>query len=346
MSTSRVATGSRAEHDTLTEARDRLDTFLRAAVDTMPPATRRIVGYHLGWLDEHGHVVKANSGKAIRPALALLAAEAVGGRAEAALPAAAAVELAHNFSLVHDDVIDRDLTRRHRPTTWAVFGLGPAILAGDALLALAYEVLAASGHPTASAAAEQLSTVVLGMIEGQYADLSFEKRRDVSLTECFEMAKRKTALLLSCACAVGASFGGGTSLQVEQLTAFGLHLGLAFQIVDDVLGIWGDPAVTGKPVWSDLHSRKKSFPVVAALASGTAAGRELAALYSRETPLADDELAHVAELVAESGGRAWSDAQRDVFLAHALDDLDRARPAARAGTQLRSLAHLITRRDH
>jgi geranylgeranyl diphosphate synthase type I len=326
--------------------RAELDAFLRAAVDTMPPASRRIAAYHLGWVDQDGVPVAANTGKAIRPTLALLAAEAVGGSSHDALPAAAAVELVHNFSLVHDDVIDRDLTRRHRPTTWTVFGLGPAVLAGDGLLGLAFAVLAASGHAAAQWAGETVSEAVMGMVEGQCVDLSFEGRNDVRLAECFAMAERKTALLISCACAVGATFGGGRPADVEHLRRFGLHLGFAFQLVDDLLGIWGNPAVTGKSARSDLQSRKKSFPVVAALVSRHRAGRELAELFACDRSLSDADVAHAAVLVERAGGRAWAERQRDLFVARALDDLDRARPADRAGRELRSMVSALTSRDH
>lgn len=320
-----------------------VDPFLRAAVDTMPPSVRLIAGYHLGWLDADGQRVIADSGKAIRPTMALLAAEAVGGAAESALPAAVAMELAHNFSLVHDDVIDRDHTRRHRATAWSVFGTGAAILAGDALLALAYDLFAASGHPAAQEAAAMLSAAVLGLVEGQSEDLSFERRTDVDLAECLRMVERKTALLMSCACATGAAFGGGRPTQVERLRSFGRHLGFAFQLVDDLLGVWGDPSVTGKPVYSDLQNRKKSLPVVAALTSGTPAGRRLAVLYRREEPLTAGDLVRAAELIEEAGAREWSDGQLELFLSSAVRDLElsHARPVAAA--RLRSLALLIGR---
>lgn len=335
----------RPAHDSLTSGRTLLDPFLRAAVGSMPASMGRIAGYHLGYLDERGAAVFGHPGKAVRPTLVLLAAEAVGGSVEAALPAAAALELVHNFTLLHDDVIDRDLVRRHRPTTWAVFGIGPAILAGDALLALAYEVLATSGHAAAPGAAKLVSTVVLGLIEGQSADLSFEARTDVDLSECLAMSERKTALLLSCACSLGGSFGGGRPAQVEQLRRFGLHMGFVFQLVDDLLGIWGDAAATGKSVYSDLEHRKKSLPVVAALTSGTPAGEELAALYRRGEQLAGADLVRAAELVEQAGGRAWAEAQRDVHLGQALVHLDRADLDHAAADELRSLAQAISRRD-
>jgi geranylgeranyl diphosphate synthase type I len=332
-----------AARDVLASKRAVLDPFLRTAVDRMPTSVRRIAGYHLGWLDEDGAPVSTDSGKAIRPTLVMLASEAVGGSAEVALPAAAAVELAHNFSLVHDDVIDRDQTRRHRPTAWAVFGMGAGIMAGDALLALAYDVLAASGHPAAHKTASMLSAAVLGLIDGQIADLSFERRIDVSRAECFSMVERKTALLMSCACASGAAFGGGRPAQVERLHRFGRQLGFAFQLVDDLLGIWGDPELTGKPVYSDLQNRKKTLPVVAALTSDTAAGRALAAMYHRDGILSDGDLARAADLIEHAGGRAWSEAQVDVYVIRALRELALARPRARTAAELRSLALLIAR---
>ena len=325
--------------------RAEVDAFLRAAVDTMPTTMRHVAGYHFGWVDETGAVANANPGKAIRSTLTLLSAEAVGGSVHSALPAAAALELVHNSTLLHDDVIDRDVVRRHRPTAWAVFGVGPAVLVGDALQALAYEVLAASDHDAAPDAARSLSVALLDILEGQSADLSFETRADVELLECLTMSESKTASLLSCACAMGASFGGGDPTQIADLRRFGLHLGFVFQLVDDLLGIWGDPSVTGKPVFSDLQSRKKSLPVVAALTSGTAAGRELSALYLREHPLSDPDLVCAADLVERAGGRTWTEEQRDAYLKDALNDLERADLLQPAGDELRSLALALGGRD-
>ncbi|MBV8542056.1 MAG: polyprenyl synthetase family protein, partial [Pseudonocardiales bacterium] len=295
---------------------------------------------------------KVTGGKAIRPTLALLSAEVVGGAPAVAVPAAIAVELVHNFSLLHDDVMDGDLTRRHRRTAWDVFGVNSAILAGDALLALALDVLATSGHPAATDGTRILSAAVQDLLEGQSADLGLEQRAEVELGECLSMAEKKTGALMGCACAVGAAFGSGSPGQVERLRRFGVHLGVAFQHVDDLLGIWGDPAVTGKPVCSDLLSRKKSLPVVAALTSDTPAGRELAALYHRAAPLSGAELMHAAELVELAGGRAWSQTQVDDLLAQAMRQLPPAGPAAgsaqaaRAVGELGALARLATHRDH
>jgi geranylgeranyl diphosphate synthase, type I len=337
---------SRSGGEILAWGRGIVGPALREAVDRLPASMRRIAGYHFGWWDEDGRPADGGHGKAIRPALVLLAAEAVGGSAVAAVPAACAAELVHNFSLLHDDVMDGDLTRRHRATSWSVFGMGPAILAGDALLTVAFEVLASSAGPAAEAGTRMLSAALLDLVEGQSADLAFEEREDIGLSECVRMARGKTAALLSCACGMGAAFGGGDPEQTEHLRDFGADLGLAFQLVDDLLGIWGDPAATGKPSHADLARRKKTLPVVAALTSGTPAGRELAELYHEDRPLSDAELAHAADLVEAAGGRAWVQTRADEHLALALARLAAARPTPTAAAELAAVAGLAVHRDH
>ncbi|MFD8493225.1 family 2 encapsulin nanocompartment cargo protein polyprenyl transferase [Amycolatopsis sp. NPDC059657] len=342
MTTIDTRTQSRPAPQVLAWARSLVEPALREAVDRLPESMRHISGYHFGWWDRDGKTDRGDSGKAIRPSLVLLAAEAIGGDPVTAVPTAVAVELVHNFSLLHDDVMDGDLTRRHRPTAWSVFGTGPAILAGDAMMTLAFDVIAAGGHPTATRTMRMLSTAVLQLLEGQAADLAFEDRADVAVSECVTMAEGKTGALLGAACALGALVGGGSDEQIDHLGGFGRDLGLAFQHVDDLLGIWGDPAVTGKPVYSDLQNRKKSLPVVAALG----ASDELSALYYREKPLTAEELERAAELVDRAGGRAWSQSQADELLARALSRLASARPGPRPSAELAVLANMATRRDH
>lgn len=362
MTTINAKTESRSAREVLAWSATTVEPALRAAVGTLPSSMRHIAGYHFGWWNEHGQLYQAankgpgknteknpeknTGGKAIRPTLVLLSAQAVGGLPAAALPAAAAVELVHNFSLLHDDVLDGDVTRRHRPTAWSVFGLNAAILAGDALLTLALDVLTSCGQPAATDATRMLTATVQNLIDGQSADLDFEQGAEVGLAECVSMAERKTGALIECSCAVGAAFGGGSPGQVEHFRRFGAHLGLAFQHVDDFLGIWGDPAVTGKPVYSDLRSRKKSLPVVAALTSGTLAGLELADLYYCKAPLSNTDLVHAAELIRIAGGRTWSQVQVDGLLGLAMRDLQAANPVAQAAGELSALARLITHRDH
>jgi geranylgeranyl diphosphate synthase type I len=345
--------------EALAWSRRRLDPALRAAVDSLPGSMRRVASYHFGWSDEHGAPAEAAGGKAIRPALVLLTAQAVTGgpaaadasgpdaaASDASVAAAVAVELVHNFTLLHDDVMDGDATRRNRPTAWSVFGTDTAILTGDALLTLAFDTLAASEHPAARGGLRMLGAAVQALLDGQHADIAFEKRPDVDLAECQRMAESKTGALLGCAGALGALFGDAEPERIRRLRGFGADLGLGFQHVDDMLGIWGDPAVTGKPVYSDLRNRKKSLPVVAALTSRTPAGRELDALYRRDRPLSDSDLEHAARLVEIAGGRAWSRAEAARLCAQALRQLWSAVPRSRPAADLASLARLITCRDH
>jgi geranylgeranyl diphosphate synthase type I len=346
MTTREVATEHRQPREVLAWSRGLVEPAMRAAVDTLCDSMRRITGYHYGWWDENGQPVDADGGKALRPTLVLVAAEAAGGDASAAVPAAVAVELVHNFSLLHDDVMDGDVTRRHRPTAWSVFGRNAAILAGDALLTLAFDVLAGSGHPNSQEGMRILSAAVQSLVDGQSRDVEFEERTDVDLAECLSMARRKTGALLGCSTAIGALFGGGQPARVDHFRGFGNELGLAFQLVDDLLGIWGDPAVTGKPVHSDLYNRKKSLPVVVALTSATAAGRELYELYHADRSLSGAEVEHAAELIDLAGGRAWSQAQADERLGRAMHRLLSADPVPRAAAELAGLARLATRRDH
>lgn len=336
-----LAGTTRSGDELLTWSRRAMDPALHAAVDTLSEPLRHMAGYHFGWWDRHGAPSEANPGKALRPALVLLSAQAVGAPVTDAVPGAVAVELAHNFSLLHDDVLDRDHTRRGRPTVWSVFGVGQAILTGDALYALAVDVL--SGAPPRSTAA--LTSATQQLLAGQAADLAFERREDVSLGECMQMARQKTAALMGCACALGAVAGRARPGQVAKLRAFCRHLGLAFQLVDDLLGIWGDPAVTGKPVYADLARRKKSLPVVAALTSGTPAGRELATRY-RTDCTEPAFLAALADLAERAGGRTWARERAGMSLDKALRELWLAELAADAAAGLTRLARRATSRDH
>lgn len=314
--------------DVLTDAhtaeREAVDRGLRSAVDRLPAPASRIASYHFGWNDAQGAPIEGRSGKALRPLLALLAAEAAGGDWGPAVPAAVAVELVHNFSLVHDDIIDRDTVRRNRPTAWKVFGTTEALLAGDALHALAFEVLADSEHAHAASGAATLAATVRTLIDGQLADTRFERRDRVGIAECVAMSEAKTASLMACATELGALFGGGDAAQIEALRGFGFRLGLAFQHVDDLLGIWGDPAVTGKSAFSDLRSRKKSLPVTAALGSGRPETAELSQMYTASGTVEEEEVRRIAELVERCGGRRASEEAAEVLTAAALAQLNAA----------------------
>ncbi|MDG4864074.1 polyprenyl synthetase family protein [Streptomyces sp. T-3] len=319
------------------ELRDRVESHLRR--------TRPWAGYHLGWLDGSGRPATARTGKAVRPALVFACAEAVGGRARDALEAAAAVELVHDFSLVHDDIMDGDRMRRHRSTVWAAFGTSAGLLTGDALLSLAYQCLADTPGRHAGRSLSVLAATVVALIEGQAQDLAFERRGDVTPEEYTEMAAGKTGALFGCACALGALAGGAGDDRAERLACFGRHVGVAFQIADDLIGLLGDPAVSGKPVGSDLAARKKTLPVVTALTSRTPAGRALAALYAERRPLTGQSLRRAVRLVEEAGGVQAAHQAIDHQLAFAHAALNAAEPSPPARRDLTALARVLTRRE-
>jgi len=334
-------TGARSAFEVLARTRGLLDPDLRTAVLTLPGALRKVAGYQLGWWDSEEKPTAGDGGKAIRPAFTLVCAEAVGGSAVDALPAAVAVELVHNFSLLHDDVMDADITRRHRATAWTVFGVPQAILAGDAMTALASKVLTATGSHWAAPAVALLNESVVQLCEGQFSDVEFERAGEIDLVECELMVAGKTASLLGVSCALGALAGGADLDAVRRLDEFGRRIGLAFQLIDDVLAIWGEPEVTGKPRGEDLVRRKKSLPVVAALCSGTEAGRELDEIYRSSQPV---DVAKAGALVEAAGAREWARerAQDEIDLAIACLDAVKCAPQPRV--ELVQLANLVTRR--
>ncbi|MFZ3470378.1 polyprenyl synthetase family protein [Streptomyces sp. 4.24] len=338
--------GVRSATAVLRAAHDVVDPGLRLAVDRLPTSIRHLAGYHFGWWDQHGTPTSAFSGKGVRPALVLLACQAMGGCGEEALPAALAVELVHNASLLHDDIIDNDRTRRKRPATWAAFGVPAGILAGDALFFLACQLLAEADDPLARLGPTRLYAAVQGLIDGEYQDTLFEGRADVGLAECLAMASAKTSALTGASCALGAIAAGANESQIAHLADFGTHLGCAFQLMDDVLGIWGDAARTGKPAMSDLRSRKKSLPVAAALASRTPAGRALARLYHQSGPPSEADLHTIAGLIEEAGGRNWAITEARRHVTAALDHLQAAGANPIPAAELAAIATLFIERDH
>ncbi|MFG2193740.1 polyprenyl synthetase family protein [Streptomyces sp. NPDC048639] len=324
---------------------------LRAAVDRLAPPMDTVAAYHFGWIDAEGRPSAAGGGKAVRPALALLSAEAAGAPPETGVPGAVAVELVHNFSLLHDDLMDGDEQRRHRDTVWKVHGPAQAILVGDALFALANEILLELGTVEAGRATRRLTTATRKLIDGQAQDISYEHRERVSVAECLEMEGNKTGALLACACSIGAVLGGADDALADTLEAYGHHLGLAFQAVDDLLGIWGDPEATGKQTWSDLRQRKKSLPVVAALDAGGEASERLAELLAKDAKSHDlanfDEHAFAtrAALIEEAGGRDWTSEEARRQHATAVGALDRVEIPGHVREQLVALADFVVVRE-
>ncbi|MFE6748821.1 polyprenyl synthetase family protein [Kitasatospora purpeofusca] len=340
-------------------AREACELQLRTWVDRLGGSAGQVAAYQFGWSGEGA----GQGGKFVRAALTLACAGAVGGDRRRAVRAAAAVEVVHNLSLLYDDVLDGDTVRRHREAAWRVFGASAAARSADGLLLTVLDVLvdgeqdgqqdgeqggdqggAEDGVGRAASAA--LLATLVDLAVGESLDLVFERRERVGADECLEMVAAKTASLFSCACRLGALYGGAGPEAVAGWAAFGHDLGMAFQLVDDLLGIWGDPAVTGKPVFNDLRRRKLSVPVVAALASGTADGDRLAEEYRRAGGGGAVDPAGLALLVERAGGRRWTEARAAGHAAAALDRLGTLTGDPAAAAELAALAALITDREH
>ncbi len=268
--------------------------------------------YHMGWLDTDLQSAQAPSGKRVRPLLCLLACAAAGGDPVRSVPAAAGLELLHNFSLIHDDIEDGSPNRRHRPTVWTLFGMPQAINAGDGMFSLAHAAfhrLPAQGV-SLEATVKALSLfgeMCVRLTEGQYRDMTFEGRLEVSVAEYFEMIAWKTGALLAVSPEIGAVIAGAPPQITDAYRRFGAALGKAFQLRDDVLGIWGDEALTGKPTASDILSRKKSLPVLYGFSHSTI-GPELRRVYA-STAFSAADIPHVLALLDAAGAREFAQEQ-------------------------------------
>lgn len=340
-----------------------IDKCLRRVLETPHPLLESFYGmmrYHLGWLDENLAEASPSGGKYVRPVLTLLCCEAAGGDLEAAMPAAIAVELVHNFSLVHDDIEDRSEFRRHRRTVWKIWGDAQAINVGDGLFALArlhagrLTGQGVSAH-RAMAAARVLDETCVALTEGQFMDLHFETLPEVSLDDYLWMIRDKTAALLACACQVGAVVASGDSAVIRALHDFGYNLGMAFQIEDDILGIWGDPKTTGKPAGDDVLNRKKTLPVVYAweqsrLPEATDEVREAAALlrdlYGRQDrPVEASDVQRVIGALENVRAREYCASLSQDYTRLALNALSHPALANEAATQLRQVAEALLNRS-
>ncbi|HLK45179.1 MAG TPA: polyprenyl synthetase family protein, partial [Acidimicrobiales bacterium] len=304
---------------------------LESAMRRVAPELRDAVGGHL-----------ASGGKMLRAALVLLSAAACGGDEAGGVDGAVAIELVHNFSLVHDDVIDGDVERRHRPTVWAAHGVDHAIIAGDALATVAFQVLLEVPSAERANAASLLADATQAMIAGQAQDMALERRATATLAECLEMVSGKTAALVRCAACLGAVLSGAPDPSVSALWEFGHHLGIAFQAVDDLLGIWGETGATGKPVGNDLRRRKKTIPVCIATSQGVA----LPACFTSTTvQIGDREVDELRELLEACGARAATVDLSERHARDALAALDRVELAPRPRAQLGALASFCVDRD-
>jgi geranylgeranyl diphosphate synthase, type I len=328
--------------------------------------------YHLGWVDSHFSPVPVNPGKLLRPTLLLLAFEAAGawnlndktsepqvaakvapaGYLRRALPAAAAVELTHNFTLIHDDIEDRDLERHHQPTLWSVWGIQQGINTGDGMFALARLALwGILDEGVEARIAIRLGTLLdqtcLEISEGQYLDISFECRQDISVSMYMDMIGHKTAALMGCAAQMGAILGTQDQETIDRLHSFGYAMGIAFQVRDDILGIWASTQETGKSAAGDIYRCKKSLPVLHAMEHANLHDQQfLQQVYRQASPVTGEQAEEVLAIFARTETQAYCRAflAKQCRLAHeALANVPQhANPvAARALEDMETLVHFV-----
>jgi geranylgeranyl diphosphate synthase type I len=288
--------------------------LVRAVPASSSSDLANLMQYHLGWVDQTGAPAMSPSaqGKALRPTLCMFACDALQGELQRALPAAAALELIHNFSLIHDDIQDQDLERRHQPTVWGVWGIPRALLAGNTMRLLGdLEILNCGRSNVAPSITLKVSEILtesyLEMIEGQCLDLGFESRDDITADDYLRMISCKTGALIRCSLHIGALLAADEGQATDAFARFGSHLGRAYQVRDDYLGIWGDANATGKSSDNDIRRRKKSFPVVVAFEKASGGSRDDLVRIYRQNSLDDSDVERVTSILEEVGAPEYAE---------------------------------------
>jgi geranylgeranyl diphosphate synthase type I len=343
-----MASTSSYSEDYLESIEQELRSFIQACPLPLSTSLNRdllnIFQYHLGWTDAHGDAVAAGSGKRLRPLICLLSCEAtagdlakhVGRSWRHALPAAAAIELVHNFSLIHDDIEDKSAARRGREAVWKLWGMAQGINAGDAMFVLARLALDRLHNqvpPSTYADVHRIfDDATLALTQGQFLDLCFESNDSVTVDDYLMMVKGKTAALFAAAAQIGARIATYNMGMVDAFARYGANLGIAYQIADDILGIWGDPAVTGKSAGDDILARKKSLPLLAAQESG--AGGEITVFFSKHKVTRRD-VDRIHDVLERVNARGQAEALGEEYVARALGAL------AETGLSNAALEHLL-----
>ena len=314
-----------------------------------PRRLYEMMEYHLGWLDESLKPAKQYRGKRFRPTLCLLTYKALAGVYNKALPAAAAIELIHNFSLIPDDIEDMDEERRHRPTLWKLFGIPHAINAGDGMHVLAN--LAALRLREYNVTDENIVNVlailnktIMELCEGQYLDMSFEERMDIDVASYLDMISRKTAALIEASTYIGAILATRDEEVILHFRNFGRKIGIAFQIIDDIIGIWEDK--TGKPRASDIRNRKKTLPVIYAFDRASQADKKiLTETYAKER-LTCEDVEKVLEILESTGAKEYTTKMAEKYESEALKELHAAGIKNEAVEKIEVLTEFLIRRKY
>jgi geranylgeranyl diphosphate synthase type I len=329
-----------------------VEQAIKDALAIAPPFIQGVISYHFGWVDQDFKPANFKKGKFIRPTLCLLVFEALGGHYKDALPVAAAIEMIHNFTLMHDDIEDNDLERHGRPTVWAIWGKPLAINTGDYLYTLSSKSLYQLDPAKFSigkifSVLRSINQACLVLTEGQDLDLRFEQAQDVSVEMYLDMVYRKTGALLEASILAGALLGTDDQAVIKNYQIFAQNIGVAFQVRDDILGIWGDSAKTGKSADNDLRRKKKTLPVIYTLQHLEGQRQaELKALYGTPEPLLDDQVQFVRESLEQVKAYEYAQVVADKAIEDAFAALGQIALPNRAQSELEMVARFLVDRSH
>lgn len=329
-----------------------IDNTIKQSLAEAPPFIHGLISYHFGWVDQDFQPANFGRGKMLRPTLNLLVFDAITGGYEDALPMAAAIEMIHNFSLIHDDIEDNDLERRGRPTAWSIWGKPRTINIGDFLYSLAFKTLYqldASKFPPARifTVLNLIVDACLALTKGQELDLSFENNIDVSVDMYLDMVYKKTGALIDAAIVSAASLATADAALIKNYGEFADNIGIAFQIRDDILGIWGDKAKTGKSTANDLRRKKKTLPVVYTLdkASGQRK-KKIRKLYTQPEPLSDKEIDFMRENLDRAGAHDYAQNLANQYREKAFTALHQTNITNQAQLELEAIAKFLVDRSY
>ena len=283
-------------------------------------------------------------GKRVRPVMCLMGNELFDEISKDAWPVAAAIELFHNFTLIHDDIMDKAPLRRNQPTVHAKYGESTALLSGDVMLIVAYDYLNKVSNDYLHSVIRLFNTTAKEVCEGQQMDMDFEKQEVVHMDEYIRMIELKTSVLLAASLRLGAILGGAGQANQEHIYAFGRNLGIAFQIQDDYLDAYGDPAKFGKQPGGDIMSNKKTFLMIKALESANPAQLKELKRLMQENP--EDKVARVLSVFDDCGVNKWAAGLKEKYITEAFEHLEEMAVLTSRKDPLRELAHFLVQREH
>jgi geranylgeranyl diphosphate synthase type I len=329
-----------------------IDATIKQMLEEAPDYINGIINYHFGWVDQNFEPANFERGKMFRPTMNLLVFEAITGDYKGALPVAASIEMIHNFSLMHDDIEDNDTQRRGRPTAWTIWGKPRVINAGDFLYSLAFKSL--YQLESREFPAERIFSVLnlilqacLELTEGQELDLRYENIKEVSTDMYLDMVYKKTGALIEASIVSAAKLATSDEELIQNYLGFAQNIGIAFQMQDDILGIWGDTSKTGKSSANDLRRKKKTLPVIYTL--NKSSGQRKAALmklYAKSEPLTDDEIEFVRESLTWAEAYDYARTVADSYRQKAFSALQKIDISNQAQTDLETIARFLVDRSY